>query len=91
MISLKFDFIFADRSECISMKLLSFRTLTFERSNWHYAIVVLRSYFVGCRIIEMKAVLPHKILKESVWRMGRTNSQIIVGLLLLQEHLRCSN
>ena len=73
------------------MKSLSFRTLPFERNNWRYAIVVLRSHFVGFEIIEMKAAPPHKILKESVWQMGRTNSQIIVGLLLLQEHLRCSN
>ena len=68
---------FADRNEGIWMKSLSFRTLPFERNNWRYAIVVLRSHFVGCKIIEMKAAPPHKTLKESMWRMGRTDSQII--------------
>ena len=77
MISLKFDFIFADRSECISMKLLSFRTLTFERSNWRYAIVVLRSHVVGFEILEMEAASSNKTLKESAWRKGQADSQII--------------
>ena len=52
------------------MKSLSFRTLTFERNNWRYAIVVLRSHFVGFEILEMEVAPQHKTLKESVWRMG---------------------